>query len=113
MDEACVLREGVSFAQFLGCNKIIIKSDNSQVTETMKDGGFLPTSSAAIFNNYRILVSGFREIIFEHCNQETNKVAHELARHSFSDHIDCLWDDDPPRFSFAKLINDEIVFENQ
>jgi hypothetical protein len=40
MDEAYALREGLSFAQFLGCNKIIIQSDNSRVIEAMKDRGF-------------------------------------------------------------------------
>lgn len=107
MAKAYALREGLSRAQFLGCNKIVIQCDNSQVIDTMKEGGFSATSSADIFDDCRLLDTGFREITFEHCNREANEVAHELARHSFND---CIWDDDPPSFLFAKLIN---VFENQ
>jgi ribonuclease HI len=97
MAEAYALREGLSLAQFLGCNKIIIQSDNSQVIDTMKEGGFSATSSAAIFDDCRLLATGFREITFEHCNREANEIAHE-ARHSFHDRINRIWDDDVPSF---------------
>jgi hypothetical protein len=40
-------------------------------------------------------------------------VAHEIARHSFTEHLNCFWDDDPPSFLFSKLINDVTIFENQ
>ena len=56
MAEAYAFREGLSIAQFLGCNKFIIQSDNSQVIDTMMDGGFSATSSAAIFDDCRLLV---------------------------------------------------------
>lgn len=80
MAKAYALREGLSRAQFLGCNKIVIQCDNSQVIDTMKEGGFSATSSADIFDDCRLLDTGFREITFKHCNREANEVAHELAR---------------------------------
>uniref|UniRef100_A0ACD5UC07 Uncharacterized protein n=1 Tax=Avena sativa TaxID=4498 RepID=A0ACD5UC07_AVESA len=95
MAEAFALREGLSVAQFLGCNKVIIQSDNSLVVETMKDGGFSATSSATIFDDCRILSTGYREISFVQCNREANEVADELARYSFDNRLDCIWDDDP------------------
>ena len=60
-----------------------------------------------------MLSTGFTEVKFEHCNREANEVAHDLARHSFFDRMDCIWDDDPPSFLFAKLINNVTVFGNQ
>jgi hypothetical protein len=64
----------------------------------MKNGGFSATSSAAIFDDCNILISGFRGFKFEHCNREANEVAHELARFSCHDHVDQFWDDGPPAF---------------
>jgi hypothetical protein len=45
MAEAYALRDGLSLAQFLGGNKVIIQSDNVQVIETMMIGCFSATSS--------------------------------------------------------------------
>ena len=94
MAEAYALREGLSMAQYLGSNKFVIQSDNIQVIQTMLEGGFSSTASAAIFDDCRSLASVFRSISFEHCNREANEVAHSLARHSYTEHIDCFWDDD-------------------
>jgi hypothetical protein len=77
------------------CKQSEINMIQSQVIDTIKEGGFSATSSAAIFDDCRLLATGFREITFEHCNREANEVAHELVRHSFHDRIDCIWDDDP------------------
>jgi hypothetical protein len=58
----------------------------------------IAASSASIFDDCRLLASGFREILFKHCNREANEVAHELARRSFAD--------------LLKLINNYVtVFE--
>ena len=78
---------------------MIIQSDNSQVIDTMIEGGFSATSSAAIFD-CKIMASGFREIMFENYNREANEVTHELASHSFSEYLDCIWDNDPLAFYF-------------
>ena len=79
----------------------------------MNDGDFSATSSAAIFDDCRMLSSGYSKISFVHCHREANEVAHELARHSFLNNLDCNWDDGPPNFLFAKLINDVSVINYQ
>ena len=87
------MRDGLSIAQFLGCNKFIIQFDNVQVVKMMNDGGFSATSPAAIFDDCRILSSGLRAIKFEHglraikfehCNRDANEFAHELVRYYFA-----------------------------
>jgi ribonuclease HI len=95
MEEAYALREGISMAQYLGCNNFIIQSDNVLVIETMLAGGFSSTSSATIFDDCRILSTGFRKITFQHCYRKANEVIDELARHSSINHIDCFWDTIP------------------
>ena len=111
MAEAYAMREGLSLAQHLGVNNFIIQSDNLQAIETMIDGGFSSTSSSAIFDDCRVLCLGFRNFTFKHCYREANEVAHELARHSFINFVDCFWDDDPPSFLFPKLINDVTIVD--
>jgi ribonuclease HI len=113
MAEAYALREGLSMAQHLGVNKVVIQSDNLQVIETMNNGGFWATTSAAIFEDCVILAAGYRNISFDHCNREANEVAYELARYSFHDHVDQIWDSDPPSCLLPKLINDVTIFEKQ
>jgi hypothetical protein len=113
MAEAYALRDGISLAQHLGFQNFIIQSDNMQVIDTMLSGGISSTSSAAILEDYRMLSLGMRKITFQHCHRETNKVADELARHSYLNHVDCFWDDEPPIFLFPKLINDVGLFNCQ
>jgi hypothetical protein len=79
-------------------NQFIMQSNNSQVTDTMKDGCFSATSSVAIFEDCRFLAAGYRNIMFEHCKREPNEAAHEIARFCFDNRIECLWDDEPLSF---------------
>jgi ribonuclease HI len=109
MAEAYALREGLVLAQRIGCNNFSIQTDCVQVVETMQNGGFSATSSAAIFDDCTILWSGFGSVSIEHCNREANQVAHELAKVSFSSGSSCTWDDEPPRFILSKLASDVTV----
>ncbi|KAI4991971.1 hypothetical protein ZWY2020_040357 [Hordeum vulgare] len=49
MAEAMALKFGLTLAQKVGCNRLIINSDNMEVIETMKDGGRPAGAAAAIF----------------------------------------------------------------
>jgi hypothetical protein len=108
MAEAYAMQDGLSIARV---NKVILQSDNMQVIKTMNNGGFSATTSAAIFDDCISLAAGYRDTSFDHCNREANEVAHKLSRYSFHDHVDQVWDSDPPRCLLPKLINDVTVFE--
>jgi hypothetical protein len=60
-----------------------MQSDNSEVVETMKEGGFSATAAAAIFYDCNILASSFAKVSYEYFPREVNEVAHELAKFSF------------------------------
>jgi ribonuclease HI len=109
MAEAYALREGLVLAQRIGCNSFSIQTDCAKVVETMQNGGFSATSSAAIFDDCIILCSGFGSVSIEHCNRGANQVAHELAKVSFRSGSSCTWDDEPPRFILSKLASDVTV----
>lgn len=78
--EAMALRWCLSLAQTVGCNKLIINSDNLEVVETMKNGGRSMGIATAIFDDCYNLACEFPRTVFEHCNRLVNGVAHELAR---------------------------------
>jgi hypothetical protein len=63
MAEAYALGGGLSLAQHIGSNNFILQIDCMQVVETMKDGGFSATCSAAIFDDCMIIWSGFNSVI--------------------------------------------------
>ena len=64
----------------MGCNRLIINSDNLEVIYTMQDGGQSAGAAAAIFDDCFHYACDFSITRFEHCNREANKVAHELAK---------------------------------
>jgi ribonuclease HI len=109
MAEAYAFREGLTLAQRIGANNFIIQTDCAQVVETMKQGGFSATASAAIYDDCIILRSGFGVVSVEFCNREANHVAHELARVSFSLDSSCTWVDEPPSFILSKFVNDVTI----
>jgi hypothetical protein len=77
--EASALRYGLSLAQTVGCNKVIINSDNLEVVNTMNEGGRSAGPAAAIFDDCYHMACDFLHTSFVHCPREANMVAHELA----------------------------------
>jgi hypothetical protein len=57
-------------------------------------GRFLATSSSVIYEDCRIMASGFDKIAFEFCPREANVVAHELAKFSVNSNSSFNWCDD-------------------
>ncbi|KAF7097025.1 hypothetical protein CFC21_098891 [Triticum aestivum] len=78
--EASTLQYGLSLAQRIGCNRLVINSYNLEVIETMNNGGGHASAAAVIFDDCYHLACDFPIFRFEHCNREAYKVAHELAR---------------------------------
>jgi ribonuclease HI len=109
MAEAYAFREGLTLARSIGANNFTIQTDCVQVVDTMKQGGFSATASAAIYDDCIILWSGFGVVSVEFCNREANHVAHELAKVSISSGSSCTWVDEPPRFILSKLVNDVTI----
>jgi hypothetical protein len=84
-----------------------------QLVDTMTNGGFSATSSAAIYDDCNILWSGFDNVSIEFCNREANRVEHELARDAKTSNISCIWADESPRFIISKLTNDVTLLFDQ
>jgi ribonuclease HI len=109
MAEAAALREGLALADRLGCNSIIAESDSVETIEACSGDLRWWNESAAIFADCVDLTTAIGDVKFQHCPREANKVAHELARVSFSSSSSCNWDDDPPSFLLPYLLDDVTI----
>ena len=77
--EATALRYGLSLEQTIGCNKIIVNSDNIEVVSTMNEGGRSAGPAATVFDDCYHIPWSFSYTSFVHSSREANSVAHELA----------------------------------
>ncbi|XBI20605.1 hypothetical protein VPH35_061859 [Triticum aestivum] len=112
MAEARALKFGLTLAQRAGCNRIIVNSDNMEVIDSMNDGGQSAGAAAAIFEDCFHYACDFITARFEHCNRETNKVAHELARLArFS--LTSDWFEEPLSEIVMFLTNDVLLITNE
>jgi hypothetical protein len=63
----------------LGANSILVQMDNLVVVEALNLNTGYSMISASILDECRSLLSEFGKISLEHCNRESNSVAHALA----------------------------------
>ena len=66
--EVLALKFGLSLAQRSGCNRLIIKSDNLDVVDIMKDGR-LAGATVVIFYDYFHYACDFIITRFKQCNK--------------------------------------------
>ena len=103
--EVYALKQGLQLAESLGCNRVIINSDNHDVVVTMKEGGNSQGVAAAIFDDCYYMAKELVSVRYEHSSRDTNQVAHELAQMAkYSDHK--VWLENPPPEIVPLLIND-------
>ena len=69
-------------AALVGCNRIEINSDCTDVISVMTNGGNSLGPAAAIYEECIFLCRNFTEVIFLHCPRKANMVAHVLASHA-------------------------------
>ena len=98
MAEANALKEGLVLAQMMGCNRIMIQSDFFEVVETMKLDGVSVTLCVPIYDECCMIWQDFISISIDHCNQEANCVAHELAKVAMQSKLSCNWVNEPLSF---------------
>jgi hypothetical protein len=110
--EALPLKFCLSLVQRMGCNHLIINSDNLEVIDTMKEGGRSVGAATAIFDDCFYFACDFPITRFEHCNRQANKIAHglaTLARFSLASN----WFEEPLNEIVPILINDVLPISNE
>jgi ribonuclease HI len=107
--EARAVRDGLILAGQVGCTKIEVESDCSEVIDTMLDNGNSAGMAAAIFEECAFLARGFAKVCFKFCPRENNQVAHRLAAKA-SGFQSVVLIDEPPDCIGAELANDVNLF---
>lgn len=108
MAEALALRFGLNLATSVGCAKVIVNSDSTDVIMAMQDGGNTSGSSVAILDNCFHMARDFTYVRYEHCHREANAVADELARIcKFSS--PSSWFDEAPDAIIPLLVKDNVL----
>ncbi|KAI4996282.1 hypothetical protein ZWY2020_048048 [Hordeum vulgare] len=96
----------------MGCNRLIINSDNIELIEAMKDGGRSAGAAGTIFDDCFHYACDFTATRFKQCNTEANKVAHELARLARSSRAS-HWFEEPRVKVATLLLNDVLIISNE
>jgi ribonuclease HI len=109
MAEVIAMCEGLSLVTSLGCNNIIAESDSMETIQACMGEHSWWNESAAIFADCVDLAWLIDLVSFKHCPGETNEVAHELARSSFSNKLSSSWFDEPPDFIISRIVNDVTI----
>ncbi|KAI4982641.1 hypothetical protein ZWY2020_023133 [Hordeum vulgare] len=78
--EAAAVHEGLKLLQSLGCNNVQVRMDNIIVVEALRLNEGYSMVTAPLLDDCRELIREFRKVTIEHCNRESNVVAHELAK---------------------------------
>jgi ribonuclease HI len=110
MAEAIAMREGLKLANKIRYNRVQAESDSTDVIDARKGEERWWDENAAIFAECVDMVTSVGDVSFSHCPRKANKVAHELAKFSFSNELCCNWVDEPPSFLLDKLIRDVTEF---
>ena len=84
--------------------------DNIIVTDAIKDNEGQGMVVAPILEECMTLLQDFGKVSIEHCNRESNAVAHELARWG-SVNNPSVWVDAPPNFIINLLVDDVAVID--
>ncbi|XBH73973.1 hypothetical protein VPH35_101004 [Triticum aestivum] len=104
--ESAALVEGLKLALNIGCNSILVQMDNLMVVEVLNLNTGYSMISAPILDECRSLLSEFGKVSLEHCNRESNSVAHAPALRGRDDPLS-VWLDSPPSF-ISLLLGDDI-----
>lgn len=111
-EKALALLLGLNLAETDGCNWLIIQSDNLEVDETIKAGGWSSGVVAVIFYDCYHMAYEFPYVVFEHCYGEQNCVAHELAKLARGPLCNS-WMEEQPDVIIHVLINDVTIVSGQ
>ena len=109
--EAIAVRFGLNLANTVGCSKVEVNSDSVKVVNALSQG-YSSSVASSIIDDCYFMSLGFSHVIYDHCNRERNRVAHELARLArFSS--PSVWMDNAPNEVIPLLVNDATLLMNE
>lgn len=107
--EAVAIQRGLEMVEDLGCQQIIVESDSLEVIQACNGVIEIWSPYTAILAECFQIAYQIGTVSFVHCFREANRLAHNLARYSFSLNSSFVWDGDPPRFLIPDIVEDVTV----
>ncbi|XBJ06792.1 hypothetical protein VPH35_012406 [Triticum aestivum] len=108
--EALAMRDGLVFANALGCNQLEAELDYLQVINCCNGQTTWWDASAAIFAECLDISNLIGKVIFKHCYRCFNQAAHVLAHFCYCNKTSYSWLDEPPDIVVSKLVDDVNLF---
>lgn len=106
--EAASLLEGLKLLQRIGCTNFVVQMDNIVVVNSLIRNEGHSMVAAPVIDDCRNMLADFGKVTIEHCNRESNMVAHVLAQWGRSN-PSSLWLEEPPNFIASSLGDDVAV----
>lgn len=104
--EIQAMRNGAWLAQHIGCNSLILESDNLSVVQAFNQQETYNGTDAAVVLEGKHACTEFAAVSYLHCFREANEVADLLAKHFTHSRSSHLWEDSIPDFISHAIVND-------
>ncbi|VAI55049.1 hypothetical protein VPH35_109687 [Triticum aestivum] len=104
--EIQAIRNGAWLAQHIGCNSLILESDNLNAVQAFDQQETYNGNDAVVVMDGKQTCTDFAAVSYLHCFREANEVADLLAKHSSLSRSSHLWEDSTPDFISHAIIND-------
>lgn len=106
--EAAALAESLKLANTVGSNSLLVQSDSLVLVEALQNNSGHSIVADPILEECRLLLINLGNVVIEHCNRDSNKVAHVLAQNGRVDPPN-LWLDSPLAFILKLLVDNVSV----
>ena len=101
-------------AETMGCNFLVISSDNVEVINTMNDKVHAASNAPSVHFDCYSLSREFAKVNYVYEIRQANKVAHELARLAkYQDPCTWLYDPPPSIVGVPLLVHDVTLISNE
>ena len=104
--EIQAIRNRAWLAQHIGCNSLILESDNLNAVQAFDQQEIYNGNDAAVVMDGKQICTDFASVSYLHCFREANEVADLLAKHSSLSRSSHLWEDFTPDFISQAIVND-------
>jgi ribonuclease HI len=89
MAEALAMLNGLKLAKNLGFSMVEAESDSLEVFQYFLGEEEIWNEATAIYAEIMLVAGSIGVVEFGHCRREMNKVAHDIARHSYNLNSGC------------------------
>ena len=99
--EALALKNGMELVDQWGCSNVVFESDCLEIIQACKGEVDILSPYSTTLDECFHLAQSVGSVLYSHCPQEGNKVAHKLARSFYDSNSVIFWEGGPPQIILA------------